>query len=119
MTSKTINGNALSGNLKPARLSQPVAAAAATLVLASIFSAALVVFTMVNDSAATGFLLRLTCWAGRGRLPFGLAYPAGITAYLDRIRTDHGSNRLRPRVHRLRCSPIEWLSERWKLRIIA
>ena len=62
MTSKTINGNALSGNLKPARLGQPVAAAAATIILASIFSAALVVFTLVNDSAATGFLLCLTCW---------------------------------------------------------
>ena len=62
MTSKTINGNALFVNLNPARLSQPVAAAVATLVLASIFSAALVLFTLVNDSAATESLLRFTCW---------------------------------------------------------
>jgi hypothetical protein len=62
MTSKTINRNARSGNWKPVGLGQPVIAAATTLILGAIFATALVVLTMVNDSATTGFLLRLTCW---------------------------------------------------------
>jgi|GEM_PF-4546021 len=63
MASKTISRNALSIDPKPALLGQPVAAAAVTLILASLFAAALVIITLVNDSATTASLLRLTCWA--------------------------------------------------------